>query len=148
MWPEQQPSTADIPEITAHDENLSPAPPDEGRASVKLAADHPGFSDRAYRTRRDEIAEIALLYKPGSPIPDAPYMEEEQQLWRIVRDSLRQQHQSHACAEYLECVERVDFSHDRIPQLREVSEKVQALSGFRLEPVGGLVEPRVFLESL
>jgi phenylalanine-4-hydroxylase len=29
-----------------------------------------------------------------------------------------------------------------------VSEKVGALSGFRLEPVAGLVEPRVFLESL
>src|SRR3712207_1467060 len=37
---------------------------------------------------------------------------------------------------------------DRIPQLREVSEKVGAVSGFRLEPVAGLVEPRVFLESL
>jgi phenylalanine-4-hydroxylase len=29
-----------------------------------------------------------------------------------------------------------------------VSEKVQAFSGFRLEPISGLVEPRVFLESL
>ena len=29
-----------------------------------------------------------------------------------------------------------------------VSKKVEAISGFRLEPVAGLVEPRVFLESL
>ncbi len=29
-----------------------------------------------------------------------------------------------------------------------MSEKVSAISGFRLEPVAGLVEPRVFLESL
>jgi phenylalanine-4-hydroxylase len=32
--------------------------------------------------------------------------------------------------------------------LDEVSRKVEALSGFRLEPVAGLVEPRIFLESL
>ena len=37
---------------------------------------------------------------------------------------------------------------DRIPQLREVSEKIQAISGFRLSLLLGLVEPRVFLESL
>jgi phenylalanine-4-hydroxylase len=37
---------------------------------------------------------------------------------------------------------------DRIPQLSEVSERVEKISGFRLEPVGGLVLPRVFLETL
>ena len=36
----------------------------------------------------------------------------------------------------------------RIPQLAEVSARVERLSGFRLEPVAGLVEPRVFLENL
>lgn len=32
--------------------------------------------------------------------------------------------------------------------MQEVSARVEALSGFRLEPVAGLVAPRVFLESL
>lgn len=57
-------------------------------------------------------------------------------------------HRTHACAEYLEAGVRLELDPDRIPQLREVSEKVRAISGFRLEPVAGLVEPRVFLESL
>src|SRR5207249_12037325 len=42
---------------------------------------------------------------------------------------------------------RLSFEPDHIPQLREVNEKVQAISGFRLEPVAGLVQPRVFLEN-
>ena len=57
-------------------------------------------------------------------------------------------HREHACAEYLQCLERLAFDTDRIPQLDEVSQKVEAISGFRLEPVAGLVEPRIFLESL
>jgi phenylalanine-4-hydroxylase len=144
----RQPSTNPIHEITAHGDALSPALPDKRRALVELDPDHPGFRDRAYRARRDEIAEIALSHAPGSPVPDAPYTEEEHQLWRAVRAALTPRHQSHACAEYLECARRLDLARARIPQLREVSERVRALSGFRLEPVGGLVAPRVFLESL
>lgn len=147
MLPEQQLSSV-TPRASAQPDVLSHSSPEERRALVKLDPDHPGFRDHAYRARRNEIAEIALRYEPGSPIPAAPYTEEEQQLWRIVCAALRPQHQSHACAEYLECVKRLDLACDRIPQLREVSEKVQALSGFSLEPVGGLVEPRVFLSSL
>src|SRR3989441_9736281 len=76
------------------------------------------------------------------------YTDEENQVWRAVWEALGPAHQVHACAEYLACVQRLAFAPDRIPQLREVNEKVEAISGFRLEPVAGLVEPRVFLESL
>ncbi|MCA1592566.1 MAG: phenylalanine 4-monooxygenase [Acidobacteria bacterium] len=115
---------------------------------VQLDPDHPGFRDPEYRARRNRIALIAAEHEPGEPIPDAPYTSEEHQLWKIVWDALAPQHRRHACAEYLACVERLDLPRDRIPQLREVSEKVERVSGFRLEPVAGLVEPRVFLESL
>src|SRR6185369_6936402 len=67
---------------------------------------------------------------------------------RAVWDVLEPAQAAHACAEYLTCIRKLSLARDRIPQLREVSEKVEALSGFRLEPVAGLVEPRVFLESL
>ena len=147
MLQEQQPSTV-INSQAAQINVLSNSFPERRRALVKLDPDHPGFRDHAYRARRDAIAEIALQYEPGTSIPDAPDTEEEHQLWRTVRDALRPQHQMHACAEYLACMKRLDLACERIPQLREVSEKVQALSGFRLEPVGGLVEPRVFLEAL
>jgi len=117
-------------------------------AIVQLDPDHPGFRDEGYRARRNAIARIAANYEPGLPIPDAPYTADEHQLWQTIRNALEPAQQRYACAEYLECVQKLELPRDRIPQLREVSEKVQALSGFRLEPVAGLVQPRVFLESL
>ena len=117
-------------------------------AIVQLDPDHPGFRDREYRTRRNQIAQLAMNYQPGDRIPDAPYTEEEHQVWRAIWTALEPAHQKHACAEYLASLRRLSFDPDRIPQLREVNEKVQAISGFRLEPVAGLVQPRVFLENL
>ena len=115
---------------------------------VQLDPDHPGFRDPAYRERRNSIARIAMDYKPGSMIPDAPYTEDEHKLWRVINDAVGPAHRRHACAEYLRCVEKLALPQDRIPQLYEVSAKVESISGFRLEPVPGLVRPRVFLESL
>ncbi|MDQ1590786.1 MAG: phenylalanine-4-hydroxylase [Pyrinomonadaceae bacterium] len=145
---QRQLSNTSLPDITAHGDAACPTLSNGRRALVELDPDHPGFRDLAYRARRDEIAEIALHYEPGAPVPDAPYTDEEHQLWRTVRDALAPRHESHACAEYLTCVRQINLSREHIPQLREVSEKVRAFSGFRLEPVGGLVAPRVFLESL
>jgi phenylalanine-4-hydroxylase len=117
-------------------------------AVVRLDPDHPGFRDPDYRARRNRIAQIAQAYEPGTPVPDAPYTDEEHALWRTVREALEPAHRRHACAEYLEAARRLDLPRASIPQLGEVSERVRAISGFRLEPVAGLVEPRVFLESL
>ena len=117
-------------------------------AIVQLDPDHPGFRDAEYRRRRNQIAQIATTYRPGDPIPTAPYTNEEHQVWTVIWQALRPAHHDHACREYLEALTRLDFDDHRIPQLREVNEKVQAISGFRLEPVAGLVQPRVFLENL
>src|SRR5215204_3615434 len=117
-------------------------------ALFTLNPDHPGFRDPEYRSRRNAIAQIAMTYQPGSPIPAAPYSKLEHGVWQTIWKALGPAHREHACAEYLDCVERLAFDSDRIPQLDEVSRKVEAISGFRLEPVAGLVEPRVFLESL
>ena len=115
---------------------------------IQLDPDHPGFRDPEYRARRNRIAEIAMGYKAGAPIPAAPYTTEEHEVWRTIWKALQPAHKEHACADYLDCLRRLAFDTNRIPQLDEVSKKVEAISGFRLEPVAGLVQPRVFLESL
>jgi phenylalanine-4-hydroxylase len=115
---------------------------------VQLDPEHPGFRDAEYRARRNRIAELALTYKTGEPIPDPANTSEEHDVWRTIWKALQPAHRAHACSEYLSALDRLQFDSDRIPQLRAVNEKIQAISGFRLEPVAGLVEPRVFLESL
>jgi phenylalanine-4-hydroxylase len=115
---------------------------------VQLNPDHPGFRDDEYRARRNQIAQLAMDYHPGDPIPDAPYSDDEHGVWQTIWRALRPAHHAHACAEYLEAFKRLNFAEDRIPQLREINQRVQSISGFRLEPVAGLVQPRVFLENL
>jgi len=134
----------DMRMVTANGDVL----PLDRNAIVQLDPDHPGFRDKEYRARRNQIAQIALTYRAGSPIPTAPYTDVEHGVWRTIMEALGPAHREHACAEYLKCLDRLEFDFDRIPQLDEVSRKVEAISGFRLEPVAGLVEPRVFLESL
>src|SRR5215831_19227236 len=92
---------------------------------VQLDPDHPGFRDAEYRRRRNQIAQIALQFRPGDPIPDAPYTVEEHQGWSTIWRALGPGHQKYACAEYLDCLKKLDFDPDRIPQLREVNEKVK-----------------------
>lgn len=118
------------------------------RAVVELDPDHPGFRDAAYRARRNAIADIALRYKPGTPLPTVDYTAEEHDTWRIICDHLLPTQQRLACRAYLEAAANLQLPTQQLPQLRDVSARLEQLSGFRLEPAAGLVDPRVFLCTL
>lgn len=115
---------------------------------VPLDADHPGFRDASYRARRDAIAKIALDHVRGRPVPDAPYDEAEHALWRDLLARLGTFHRAHACREVLDRLAVLQRHRDRIPQLAELNRTLAAASGFRMEPVPGLVAPRAFLAAL
>lgn len=121
---------------------------DDRHAIVELDPDHPGFRDPEYRARRNAIAQLALDYAPGDPLPEVGYTERDHGVWQAVWQSLEQAHPKHACREYLERSALLNMPKDRIPQLAEISAQTETLSGFRLEPVAGLVHPRVFLTCL
>ncbi len=50
-------------------------------AGGDLEADHPGFSDPLYLARRNELADIAINYRHGQPIPRVAYTEAETATW-------------------------------------------------------------------
>ena len=114
---------------------------------VHLDQDHPGFRDREYRARRDIIARIALDYRSGA-IPEAPYTAEEHAVWREVWARLGPLHDRWAPRGYLILNRRLGMSRDRIPQLEDVNQKLRPITGFEMEPVAGLIAPRVFLSYL
>jgi phenylalanine-4-hydroxylase len=116
--------------------------------AVELPTDHPGFSDPEYRARRGAIAAAAEGYLPGGPLPEVHYTDEEHDVWRVVSEELRRKHERFAVRAYREAAARLDLPRDRVPQLRDVSERLHALSGFRIHPVPGLVPTRVFYGSL
>jgi phenylalanine-4-hydroxylase len=115
---------------------------------LDLPADHPGFSDQAYRSRRAAIARSCASYQPGDPIDDVEYTAEEDELWRLVSAQLAVQHERYACRAYQEGAARLVLPTARVPQLSEVDERLRALTGFRLRPVAGLVPVRQFYGAL
>src|SRR5581483_11980615 len=98
-------------------------------ARFELPKDHPGFSDPDYRARRARIAAIAGAYRPGDPIPDVDYTPEEDEVWRIVSSELAVLQYSRACRAYLTAGARLSLPSERVPQLRELDERVYGLTG-------------------
>lgn len=126
-----------------------------GNVFVELDPDHPGFKDEGYRSRRNEIAKIALEWNEMSmaerrekKIPHAPYSEDEDAVWAAIMERIMPVHEKYACKQYLENAKKLGLPLDRIPQLQEVSERLEEMTGFRQEPVGGLVHPKTFHTAL
>lgn len=115
---------------------------------VELDRNHPGFRDPRYRARRNELAAIALHYVSGDAIPEVPYSDVERGVWRVAHDHLLPLHQKYACETYLREWPKSGLRDNHIPSFQEINEMLTPRSGFRLEPVAGLVSPRVFMEKL
>ena len=112
------------------------------------AALHPGLVDPAYRARRDAIAASSALHVPGQPVPTLDYTEEEERTWRAVWNALLPLHREHGASCLVERGDELGLFDGPIPQLEDLNSGALAASGFRFEPVEGLVPARRFFEAL
>ena len=126
----------------------SPVTQGEDGVVVHLGVDHPGASDPEYRARRSEIAAAALAWRPGEPAPAIEYTEREQGVWRIVCRELAAKHERYACRAYREAAASLALPRDAIPDLDEVSARLEPLTGFRYLPAAGLVPLEEFYGAL
>ena len=69
-------------------------------------------------------------------------------MWRLVSRELAIKHERFACQAYLQGAEALALRRDVVPQLSEVSDDLAAITGFRIEPVPGLVPARRFYGTL
>jgi phenylalanine-4-hydroxylase len=119
----------------------------DGKVTVELAGDHPGFTDPAYRARRDHLAGLAAAWQPGQPIPVPDYTDEEHAVWRAVSASLVDLHEQRACRAFLAGKDSIGLPVERVPQLTEVTDRLEPVAGFRYQPVAGLAPLRDFYRS-
>lgn len=122
-------------------------------AGADLKADHPGFSDPVYRTRRREIADIAVNYRLAhGPVPKVKYTEAEVETWKTIYEALSPLHKMNACHEFntamTEMEKNCGFASNHIPQIADINSYLSTKTGFVLRPVAGLLTGRDFLNSL
>jgi phenylalanine-4-hydroxylase len=104
------------------------------------------FEDTDYRNRRSYINELPY------EIEYIFYNENEINTWNIVWKTIHPLYREHGCKTYLKCLkELIDndiFKYDTIPQFKKVSDFMYKSTGFKLNPVNGLLSPLEFFTGL
>jgi len=108
-------------------------------------------TDPEYRARIEEIRATTQQYQTGGELPEIDYTKEEHEVWAKLYKKLGAYHLKYASEEYNEgklLLEKAGvFKPDRIPNIRELSEFLEARNGVTLRPVVSIMNPREFLNS-
>ncbi len=76
------------------------------------------------------------------------YTEEEHGTWAILMENQTKVLPNRACNEYMDGLAKINFSKTRIPKLAEVSDAIEAETGWKLMRVDGLVPDKEFFHLL
>lgn len=67
------------------------------------------------------------------------YTDAENEVWGMLFERQMPIAKQYACDEYLEGIDILGFSPDKIPQIPDMNEKLQAATGWSVEPVNALI---------
>ena len=111
-----------------------------------VQTDYPGAHDESYRNRVNEL--VGQSEQAWPEIPRYEYTSEEREVWSLVSEVLTPLQDRYSCKAFLEGRDKLDLPDQKVPQLDDVSAKMEERTGFMLAPVGGLLDQSEFLPML
>lgn len=85
--------------------------------------------------------------KPVDSTGKIPFTEEEHGTWKLLIERQEKIIQGRACDEYIAGVKKLNFPHDRIPDIAEVSAGLSC-TGWAVEPVAAIIPLKSFFELI
>lgn len=98
---------------------------------------------------RDAQVTVTYGHEPDlTKVPTPQYSEEEHGTWALMYERQMKMLPGRASKEYLEGLKKIALPPDRIPSLKEVSDRLHSFTGWRITRVEGLVPEKEFFECL
>ncbi|WP_191602334.1 phenylalanine 4-monooxygenase [Marinomonas algicola] len=76
------------------------------------------------------------------------WSDEENKTWSILVDRQSQLIKGKACEAFFDGLEKLDFPVDRIPQIPDINRILNAATGWGVEPVPAIIQPKAFFTLL
>jgi phenylalanine-4-hydroxylase len=118
--------------------------PDDVTA-LELEPGHPGEHDAGYVERRRFLFDLTRRHRLESlGPPHVSYTAEEARIWRAVTPQLHELHERHACQMYLDAKRELAINETDVPQLRDISRRLETTTQMHLVPAEGALPYRTF----
>ncbi len=97
-----------------------------------------------------DVKKKASKYKSRTPDKNGfvDYPEQEHQTWAELYQQQMQVIEGRACDEFIQGLDLLNFSPDRIPQCQEISDVLRQATGWSVAPVSALIPPKDFFDLL
>lgn len=95
---------------------------------------------------------MEFVSKYQAKVPDSDgfinYTDSEHQVWQTLYQRQIELVKNRACQAYLDGLEALSLTKDKIPQIPDINKRLKSLTGFEVSPVEALISARDFFELL
>ncbi|CAG9334369.1 unnamed protein product [Blepharisma stoltei] len=116
----------------------------------KLGISYPGLDDIDYMNWLRVVRNCSSSV--NSEVPDVFYPDQANKTWSLLYARLRELHYLYACDEHKLNLQELEnlgiYTGEKIPQFSKINNWLGTKTGFKLIPVGGMINARSFLYGL